>query len=345
MLSRRVLLVLALTPGIAAACGSRTGLLVPPPDETGNVPDVFVPATDATAPVEDASEEVDASELDAVMVEEPLPPIEVGPPVVINDCPDAGATLVYVITEDGTLMSFFPPTGRFTEIGPIACPVTTAGAQPFSMAVDVNGIAYTVFRDQFFNGQLFRVSTAPTAPCERTTFISGQQGFPQTFGMGFSQDSAGTGETLFLAGDPVDLNGSPLNTMPSQLATLDTTTYALKIVGNFPPGVTQPELTGTGAGELYAFYSDTVTGGSAIGQIDKTTAQVVRQSLLPGLPQNAGWAFAFWGGDFYTFTGSAPGVPTSIVTRFDPNDGTIVTVATSDKLIVGAGVSTCAPQR
>jgi hypothetical protein len=69
---------------------------------------------------------------------------------------------------------------------------------------------------------------------------------------------------------------------------------------------------------------------------------VTNSSSLPGVSQGSGWAFAFWGGNFYTFT--APGGST-VVTRFDPNDGSIVQVAQTSDVIVGAGVSTCAPQQ
>jgi len=63
-----------------------------------------------------------------------------------NNCPDAGATFVYVVTEEFELMSFYPPTGAFTAIGTLDCPVATNGSgspfTPFSMAVDKSGIAY-----------------------------------------------------------------------------------------------------------------------------------------------------------------------------------------------------------
>jgi hypothetical protein len=137
--------------------------------------------------------------------------------------------------------------------------------------------------------------------------------------------------------------------VPSVLASLDTQSYALRVVGNFNPQLYQPELTGTGAGDLFAFYAIPISPvlpptGSAIGQIDKTTGRVIRQSNLPGVIQNDAWAFAFWGGDFYTFTVPVRGGNSSVVTRFRPSDGTIARVAQSDHVIVGAGVSTCAPQ-
>ena len=184
--------------GLTGACGSRTGLLVPLPASDAGEPGIG----DATTGLDAPFLSTDAGEGDAGEDAPALPPIDASPPPVINECPDAGATLVYVITKDGTLMSFYPPTSSFNVIGPITCPLaflpqpTQPKPSPFSMAVDRTGIAYTVFSD----GELFRVSTAPTAPCESTPFVIGQQGFSPTFGMGFSSDGADAGETLFVAG-------------------------------------------------------------------------------------------------------------------------------------------------
>jgi hypothetical protein len=52
------------------------------------------------------------------------------------------------------------------------------------------------------------------------------------------------------------------------------------------------------------------------------------------------YAFAFWGGDFYVFTGTEG---TTTVTKWDPAAGTESFHATLPATIVGAGVSTCAP--
>jgi hypothetical protein len=313
------------------ACGSRTGLLVP--GEQG------FPDGDTSPMGNDSGEMALDAGPDATEVSDALPPIDVTAPVdAFNDCPDAGATLVYVVTKQEQLLSFYPPTAQFRDIGPLSCPTSDPGATPFSMAVDRTGIAYVVYSD----GELFRVSTA-NGHCQTTLFQSGQSGFAANFGMGFSHNNTGTGETLFVAsGGP----GTP------SLATIDPRTFTLRIVGNLQPAIMNAELTGTGAGDLFAFFA-TSSGtpcdnmatnvsciDSAIAQLDKTTGRVVAQSVLKGIVQGMAWAFAFWGGDFYTFT--APGSAT-IVNRFNPADGSIVTVATRPDLIVGAGVSTCAP--
>jgi hypothetical protein len=330
---RRVLLASLVVT--LAACGSRTGLLVPL--------DFEVDASAGDAGADGAISPVDASVEDAriedAAEEDALPPIDVRVPddvVVPSDCPDASATFIYVISDTNNLYSFYPPSAELRLVGTIACPSTMSTARPFSMAVDHTGIAYVVFGD----GELFRVSTA-TAACEATPFVRGQHGFADNFGMGFSQNTGDAGETLYIAAD-VDVDSGT----PAQLATIDVTgDYALAVVGNFNPSINMAELTGTGAGDLFGFWNlgSSSSPSSAIVQIDKATAKVTNSSTLAGVYQGTGWAFAFWGGDFYTFT--APSGLSTVVQRFRPSDGSIVEVLQTSQVIVGAGVSTCAPQR
>jgi hypothetical protein len=307
---------------LAAACGSRTGL---------DLEDV--------ATLEDAGKDAPADvrhdrALDA------LPPIDSQPlpDVNRNDCPDASITFIYVITAENELFSFNPNGGNFVHIGTIACPAPP-GATPFSMAVDRKGAAYVVFQnvDPQTNtplngdGLLFRVSTA-TAACIRTPYQPGQQGI-FTFGMGFASDTNGPAETLYVASDDNPVLGS-----------INVTSFGLNVVGPFNPPIDRAELTGTGDGRLFAFYAldpNDTAGGSAIAQIDKTTGAILAQSVLPQVNQNQHWAFGFWGGDFYTFTGPQ-GV--TEVQRFRPADGSVTSIAQLNGSIVGAGVSTCAPE-
>jgi len=324
MLGQRRLLFASVV-AVIAACGSRTGLIVLPGEGADAAPDVFQRHDDAAMQEEDAAEE------------DALPPIDVQPPPIdaFNDCPDAGSTLIYVITTSNTLMSFYPPTATFATIGTIACPAQP-GSEPFSMAVDRTGIAYTVFSP---SGELFRVSTL-TADCQPTTFQQDQQGFSTTFGMGYSKDLNDSAETLYVSSD---IGTGCDMTLASQLGSIDTTAFTLSVVGTFSPSINCAELTGTREGQLFAFYPINANNDSAIGQIDRTTAQVTNQSNLIGVKQGGGWAFAFWGGDFYTFTAPPP-ANTTVVTRFRPSDGSITEVAQSTERVVGAGVSTCAPQ-
>jgi hypothetical protein len=314
----------------AIACGSRTGLLVPPPPSDASLP-VDQSAPDTFAP--DVTEEPDAvpeASLDAADVEDVVIPD--GPDI----CPDAGSTLVYVITETNDLYSFYPPTLAFTLIGALRCPTTTPGATPFSMGVDRQGIGRSVFSD----GHLFLIDMG-TAACASTTFQPGQHGFA-TFCMGYaasSSDGGDGGETLYVA--ECNVNGNP---RPNSLglATLDTTSLQLAYVAPFNPPIPGPELTGTGDGRLFGFYTNALGSGSHIVQIDRATGALLQDfPLQVGTPAD-GYAFAFWGGVFWVFTFSGMGQPT-IVTRFDPSTRSETMATTMPEGVVGAGVSTCAP--
>lgn len=314
---RRLVLLCALAgPAIVVACGSRTGLLAPPPSDASSAdsqPDVAEEA--------DAGEDVE----DAPMV------FPDGPDI----CPDAGATLVYVITETNDLFSFYPPTLAFTRIGPLSCPAQP-GTTPFSMAVDRQGIGRSVFSD----GTLYLVDMR-TAACKGTTFQPDQLGF-QTFCMGYAAnggDAGDAGETLYVAECNV-MTIPPPDSMG--LATLDTTSLTLSFVGPFSPPIRGPELTGTGDGRLFGFYTNPTGSGSHIVQIDRSTGAILQDYALQIGTPNDGYAFAFWGGVFWVFTFSGPTLPT-IVTRFDPVTLSETMVAGMAEGVVGAGVSTCAP--
>ena len=331
-----------------AACGSRTGLVVP------EVTSEAVETPDATSGIDAAARGIGK-----------LGGLDASVPVTVQhmDCAEAGITYIYVIGGDNNLYSFYPATGEFTFIGAINCPVSQ-GATPFSMAVDHNGVAYVVFVNEMDDvdptgamtiehladdGSLFKVSPK-TAACEPTAYVPGQQGV-FTFGMGFVANVndagvAGTsGETLYVSPDPSGL-----------LDTIDLTTFKLHEIAPIGPSenipVTGAELTGTGGGQLYGFFApenQNNTPPSYIIQLNPKTATVASTVELPNVVEGDGWAFGYWGGDFYTFTApnSAAGDTTSVVQRYRPSDGSITQVATAPEgvTIVGAGVSTCAPQQ
>ncbi len=302
---------------VLIACGARTGLVAP--EETdASPPDAGKDVHDAGVDVFDAA---DAHEEDA------LPPIDVNIDVpIFSECPDAGATLIYVITSQNELFSFYPPTLGFTKIGNITCKSTST---PFSMAVDRLGTAYSVFSD----GNLFQISTA-NAACKSTPYVPAQLGWTN-FGMGYTADSDG-GETLYVV--EVDFQ-----TPSKGLGDIDTQSFKLNFVGNFQPALTpECELTGTGDGRLFALCLPNSGTGSTLAQIDPATANVIAANSLKVGGNNEALAFAFWGGDFWIFT--SPNGPTT-VTRYDPNTQSEAAVTTLGSTIVGAGVSTCAPAK
>ncbi len=308
---------------LLVACGSRTGL--------------FTVDTPEELPLADAGQ--DGSRRDSGFdgdFPDALPPLDVQPPTDVNrnDCPDADSTYVYLVGEGNELYSFYPPDASFRFIGNLACPTADPGATPFSMAVDRKGKAYVVFSD----GELFNVSTL-TAACISTAYVPNQQGF-SSFGMGFATIGAGPDEALFLANDPQTTGGNGA----SALGRLEIPQLTITRIGNFSPQIRGAEFTGTGDGRLFAFYNKTDNNGpSFIGEINTSTGAVIGEKFLPGVSQGSGWAFGFWGGDFYTFT-SADGA-TSNVTRYRPMDDTVTDITTLPARIVRAGVSTCAPQQ
>ena len=237
-----------------------------------------------------------------------------------EDCPDE-LKQVYVVTEENTLYRFDPATLVFTKIGDVNCPA--GGATPFSMAVDRKGTAWVLFSD----GSLYKVSTKD-ASCSATSYAPDQGGF-HTFGMAFDADSPGsTSETLYVA--DYEAKG---------IAKIDTSTLKLTFVGDYGGASPGPgELTGRGDARLFAFFDDVPT---RVAEINRTSGNVMASKTVPGLSVGSGWAFAHWGGDFWLFT--AP-TGSSQVTQFTFETGVAKTVKTGlGYIIVGAGVSTCAP--
>ncbi len=298
---------------LVVACGARTGLVAP-----NESPDVSVDVPHEIGSDVDAQDALDVTAED--VTEEPI----IFPDVPFVSCVEAGITFVYVITVQNELYSFYPPTLAFTKIGNIACPSTST---PFSMAVDRVGIAYSVFSD----GNLFQISTA-NAACKATSFVPGQHQY-STFGMGYA-GAADAGETLYVS--------QTARTEP-QLGWIDTKTFVLTPIGLYHPSSGgRCELTGTGDGRLFAFCLGVINVPGAILQLDPQTATVLSDTTVGIGTSTDAFAYAFWGGLFWLFTGPVTG-PTT-VTRYDPVQKTATPVATLASAIVGAGVSTCAPE-
>lgn len=315
----------ALAASAIVACGARTGLrddgdepppLLAPPgaDAAPTTPDAGKDATPDAAP--DAPKDAPADAF--------IPP---DAPATKLDCTDPSTKWVYVVTLDEELFYLDPSTGKYQLVAKINCPATFGGT-PFSMAVNRKGTAFVLYS----NGELFRVSTK-TGKCEATPFAAGQQGF-ETFGMGFATIAQGPAEELYIAA--TNQSGSSI----SALGVIDTTTYKVKKIGNFVPPQSGAELTGTGDGRLFAFVANSSGNGTKIIQLDKQTATVLAEVKLPSVSLGDGWAFAFWGGKFYLFT--SPGAP--LLTQYDPTTGGVDELFELPSTVVGAGVSTCAPE-
>ncbi len=286
----------------ASACGSRSGLdelIVVLPGDGGTRandagPDV---AADAPEPLPDGT--TDGPPLDAP-VDAPVDappdvhrPHDAGPDVVIPpNCSSPSIQYIYMFTEANHIWSLFPQTGSLALVGTINC---TSNGTPFSMAVDRNGSAYVLYRNGAADGTsaMFHVSLR-TLKCTPTAWVSPGSPF-DTFGMGFVGDSNGLTDTLYIAGA----------TSPATLGKLDLGTFTVTTVGSLGVGVDSPELSGTLDGRLFAFHDNTAMTTSQVDQIDPSSLSSLATYPFSNLPQGNGWAFGFWGGDFYLFT--APG--------------------------------------
>jgi hypothetical protein len=237
---------------------------------------------------------------------------------------------IYTLASDNTLYKFDPPTLTFTPIGKLDCP--NQFISPFSMAVDRNAQAWVVFTD----GTLARVDTK-TAHCTPTNFAPGQSGFT-TFGMGFSSNAPGSAaETLFVSESSFNGSGNTLG-----LATIDVQTLKLTPIGKYDKISARAEMTGTGDARLFGAFEGIPY---IVSEIGKTDAKILSQAPQPGVSSSAGgsnFAFAFWGGDFWLFVG--PGSSTNVF-QYKPATGETKPVQSTSAVIVGAGVSTCAPTK
>lgn len=243
-----------------------------------------------------------------------------------DDGCSAAARLIYTIDKDLRLSAFDPSTRTFTDRGTLACPAAIE-AKPLSMAVNRAAIAYVLYN----SGELFAVDTA-TLACTATTWDQDLRLY--SFGMGFSTDQAGgTAETLFIAGKDV------LTGPPTMLARLDTSTFLATKLANLSG---QPELTGTGTGELWGYFPSSVP--PQLIRLDKATGAALQTYAITnptGAPTS--FAFAFWGGDFWVFLYRSTDTATSVY-QLDGASGALVsTTSTTGRRVVGAGVSTCAP--
>jgi hypothetical protein len=237
------------------------------------------------------------------------------------------AKLVYVIDQFNARLSRFDPATRsFTDLGSLSCP-TMAGATPFSMSVARNAHAWVLYN----SGELFDVTIEGLA-CTKMPWTSPNN--LKVFGMGFSSDQpGGDAETLFI-------NGGLTQTQPSfTLASVNPTDMTTTVLGTEPA---LAEMTGTGNAELWGFFPETTT--ARVVKFDKTNGAVAMAFDEPSLAGTmTGYAFAHWGGDYWVFLIKNSEASTTVY-QVDGTTGTITsTTPTSGRVIVGAGVSTCAP--
>jgi hypothetical protein len=269
------------------------------------------------------------------------------------------ATLVYVLSTDNEIYSFAPDQKVFTDLFSLNCATPTNDGlswSPNSMAVDRNVVAWVNYVGTDTSDPLNPVDSAGVVfkvdinaqTCEATPTITLQDPSWYRLGMGFSTDTVGgTSETLYVTGTGTNqMANSP------GLGKIDMTNNTVVPIGAFTGGAAvnlagqSAELTGTGDGKLYGFFTTTPV---YVAEITKATGATPAPVPMTGVETPDAWAFSFWGGDFYLYTDSqadmamVPPITTN-VTKYTP--GGAVNPAYMQSIgftIVGAGVSTCAP--
>jgi hypothetical protein len=255
----------------------------------------------------------------------PVPVLDGGHVGSPTYCKDAGPTPIMVVTDQALLFRFDPPSRSFAPVAMLGCSTVST---PETMAVAHDGTAYVTYQD----GTMYAVSPQD-ASCAPTAFADGANN--GRFGSCFAANPGGQGESFFLADGAIGPNGA--------LLTVDRQSFAITEVGALSTNIGGVELTGTGDGRLFAFGNDLGVGttGGNLAQLDPTGATVLSVKPL-SLAVPSGFAFAFWGGDFYFFTGNANGDSTVSRLAADGSfDGSYALLPGQNT--VGAGVSTCAP--
>lgn len=271
--------------------------------------------------------------------EPPPPPPPVAPAVApafeVEEAPEE-CMAIYAVSAENRLLAFQPQQNRFEVRAELDCP-TPGWASPFSMAVDREGTALVLLS----NGQLVKVDLADGA-CELTPYKPGQQGF-WLFGMGYAPDGGDDdddAESLFVTHIPVS--------GPSAgLARIDTETWRLDVRGTYsePIGGSM-ELTPSGDdGPLFGYALPSPRVPGTLVEIDAADARVVRRIPVGAGTGASSLAVAWWGGRFFIFTGEPGFRRGTTVHRYDPVAEETKVVARFEDEIVGAAVSTCAPDR
>ena len=275
-----------------------------------------------------------------------------------TDCPAGAGKYIYVVSDQNELYTFDPtriPTATapgnkpFTDLGPINCPGETTPPPPNggggnSMAVDRQAIAWVNFDD----GKIFKVDTTQSSlPCTDTGYSPGQGGFTPQLGMGFVTTSSTDHTERLYVSDNTGPGGSGLAGGGKGLGWIDTHTMTMIPTGGWSASLAgyNAELSGTGSGLLYGFFTTTP---SDLAQIDKTSAAVSGVIPLPSVNNSTGgYAFSFWGGDFWIYTAyptnADPNATTSVTHFVSADGGAGVVMVDIGFTIVGAGASTCVP--
>jgi hypothetical protein len=255
---------------------------------------------------------------------------------------------IYVLHSPGlgqpSVYFFDPPANTFTPVGQLGCPAPLQWTAN-SMAIDRAGNAWVNYYDLLSQtGKLYRAPLSDTTQCVEVPYTQPVAGGWFLLGMGYATvTEASSCDELFVYKSDRYQEYPNFGPGGAELAEYDEAAGTLDIIGptDYPVG----ELTGTGDARLFAFgpVDDQL---AVLVHLDKNSGAELEHTDLDGLDITNAFAFAFWGGDVYFFTETAPMSGVSKVTRldYDNNAGGGLAVYNADTgiHIPGAGVSTCA---
>ncbi len=257
-------------------------------------------------------------------------------------CPDIEVPLddgIFLLSDEAVLWKYFPETNDFQMLGAVDCGGLFG---TFSMAVDRLGFAWVQYA---IDGALRKVDLTDVSKCTDPGYVPGQQGV-DNFGMAFVSNSQSDACDRIYGNTYSGLGGYTEGVNIGDFISIDPDSLKVAKLGktNFDGA----EVTGTGDGRAFVFGG---ANPSKLVEMDKVLGTAIATTPLTGLEINDGaFAFAFFAGDFYFFTDSDNDLFASEVTHMDYDDSDNngkqdLTVLTMDAplLIVGAGVSTCAP--
>jgi hypothetical protein len=337
MAMRRNILVIALVGGCGgegggAATTTDDGSSTAPVTTTGDVASTGTSSSSSSGetgtPPGTSSESGD--EPPPVYFDIAVPEVDLG--TMPTECPCADNTeTIHVVTELGEIWRFDPTTLDFVLVVDVSTLPGCGFPSLFSMGVSRDGMAWLQYQD----ASLRTIDINAPAACTPQPFVPpvGLAGF--NFGMGFVSESEL---------HPCDSLYGIKDGLPGLLVEIDTA--ALVAANTYPTAVFHAELTGTGAGQLFAFVD------GALIELDKDSGAELETTDLGGFQTTLAFAFAAYGGDFFFFTVSDVNPSSSKVTQldYDDSDGNglqdlvqILDTAPFNSRIVGAGVSTCAP--
>lgn len=209
-------------------------------------------------------------------------------------CPEGPHTEnIYLMSAEGEVWRFDPRTNEFAfVVGPVC-----AGQSPFSMAVDLDGVAWINIAE---SRAVLTLDLLDPGPCTESPYVRTDPDYG-LFGTSFASRSAldvcAELYVMTYSGDGAFDEGTDLG----KIGVIDPESGELTTLTNvdFDGG----ELTGTGDGRLFAF---TGVDPVKLVEYERASGAVLATTPLEGVRKTNASAIAFFGGDLFIFTEATP---------------------------------------